>query len=71
MSFNGAATFQSRKCARQKHDVDGLVVRFNGAATFSRGNSSYPSPLGRSVTAWLQWGRDFSVAEIRNASASS
>ena len=32
-SFNGAATFRSRKVGRY-HDIDPALVRFNGAATF-------------------------------------
>ena len=60
-SFNGAATFRSRKAySRPKCLV--CSGRFNGAATFrSRKGSSARFQVRASTT--LQWGRDLSVAE--------
>ena len=60
--FNGAATFQPRKLQASR-DLRLRLGGFNGAATFQPRKCGGPmaQPLGIDR---LQWGRDFSAAEI-------
>ncbi len=62
-SFNGAATFQSRKARCSRGYVIGRLRRASmGPRPFSRGKARYRR--GRCVRlTQLQWGRDLSVAE--------
>ena len=66
-SFNGAATFRSRK--EPGLATTGMLPGcFNGAATFrSRKGNGLPARKARHLP--LQWGRDLSVAEGRGWSA--
>ncbi len=67
-SFNGAATFQPRKSARRSSDSHRAPLSFNGAATFQPRKCScgLRSAAGRRQ---LQWGRDFSAAEMSVAAS--
>ena len=60
-SFNGAATFRSRKGVRRAPRVAGRQG-FNGAATFRSRKAAADMSTGAFVRQ-LQWGRDLSVAE--------
>ena len=65
-SFNGAATFQSRKCLDVVTNRTG-VAGFNGAATFQSRKFGRERTLSAQVSGArrLQWGRNLPVAEIR------
>ncbi len=66
--FNGAATFQPRKYSPLPR-ADPLHRSFNGAATFQP-RKCQPAVCVRAVRLTLQWGRDFSAAEIGIVNAS-
>ena len=63
VSFNGAATFRSRKVAKPA-GRPAWYQGFNGAATF-RSRKDVADRRNANGAAWLQWGRDLSVAEGR------
>ena len=60
VSFNGAATFRSRKDASSNLPLQ-IASCFNGAATFRSRKAAARGP--GAAPAQLQWGRDLSVAE--------
>jgi len=61
--FNGAATLQSRKSFFSRYTF-APAATFNGAATL-QSRKCENEAFSRVVRAILQWGRDSSVAEIR------
>ena len=61
--FNGAATLSLRKSHADSQPVRLTAARFNGAATLSL--RKCPNMADRpKAKPWLQWGRNFIVAEI-------